>query len=111
MTIYIAYLDPNIYYDHTSSLLNEAKNNHAVVEEKMNNNMVGPKLTKDKELALKQIEKYEKEMEKATTFKKNYPNGKDIGCLLSLRSGNEYLTLSSGILADYKEFTPKYLMY
>ena len=73
--------------------------------------MVGNKLINDKELALKQISKYENELEKAKKFKEEYPNGKDIGCLLSLRSGNEYLTLSSGILADYKEFTPKYLMY
>ena len=60
---------------------------------------------------MKQIEKYEKELEKATKFKEENPNGKDIGCLLSLRSGNEYLTLSSGVLAEYKQFTPKYLMY
>ena len=111
MTIYIAYLNPDIYFKHTYELLNNAKSNLTLVEEKMKNNMVGAKLTKDKELALKQVEKYEKEMEKASNFKKDYPNGKDIGCLLSLRSGNEYLTLSSGILADYKEFTPKYLMY
>ena len=111
MTIYIAYLDPDIYYEHTLSLLNEAKEKLHDVEEKMKNNMVGTKLIHDKELALKQISKYESELDKATKFKKEYPNGRDIGCLLSLRSGSEYLTLSSGILADYKEFTPKYLMY
>lgn len=111
MTIYIAYLDPEIYYNHTKGLLDEAKNKLALVEEKMKNNMVGTKLINDKENALKQISKYEKELEKATKFKEEYPNGRDIGCLLSLRSGCEYLTLSSGILADYKEFTPKYLMY
>lgn len=111
MTIYIAYLDPNIYYDHTLNLLNESKKKLEEIENKMKTSMVGNKLINDKELALKQIEKHEKELEKATNFKKEYPNGKDIGCLLSLRSGNEYLTLSSGILADYKEFTPKYLMY
>ena len=111
MTIYIAYLDPNIYYDHTLNLLNESKKKLKEIENKMKTSMVGNKLINDKELALKQIEKHEKELEKATNFKKEYPNGKDIGCLLSLRSGNEYLTLSSGILADYKEFTPKYLMY
>ena len=31
--------------------------------------------------------------------------------MLSLRSGQEYLTLSSGVLEEYKSFTPKYLMY
>lgn len=111
MTIYIAYLDPNIYYSHTLSLLEEAKNNYQIVLDKMEKDMVGSRLLSQKENALKQIEKYEKELEKATKFKEENPNGKDIGCLLSLRSGNEYLTLSSGVLAEYKQFTPKYLMY
>ena len=111
MTIYIAYLDPNIYYSHTLSLLEEAKKNYQIVLDKMEKDMVGSRLLSQKENALKQIEKYEKELEKATKFKEENPNGKDIGCLLSLRSGNEYLTLSSGVLAEYKQFTPKYLMY
>lgn len=111
MTIYIAYLDPDIYYNHTLNLLEEAKNNYQVVLDKMKKDMVGSKLLNQKETSLKQIAKYEKELEKAEKFKKENPHGKDIGCLLSLRSGNEYLTLSSGTLAEYREFTPKYLMY
>lgn len=111
MTIYIAYLDPEIYYNHTLELLGEAKKNYQIVLDKMEKDMVGSKLINQKETALKQIAKYEKELEKAEKFKKDFPNGKDIGCLLSLRSGNEYLTLSSGTLAEYREFTPKYLMY
>lgn len=111
MTIYIAYLDPNIYYEHTLGLLEEAKKNYDVVLAKMEKDMVGNRLLTQKENALKQIEKYENELKKAEKFKKENPNGKDIGCLLSLRSGNEYLTLSSGVLAEYREFTPKYLMY
>ena len=111
MTIYIAYLDPTIYYNHTLSLLEEAKKNYAIVLEKMEKDMVGSKLLSQKENALKQIEKYEKELTEADQFRKDYPNGKDIGCLLSLRSGNEYLTLSSGVLEEYRKFTPKYLMY
>lgn len=111
MTIYIAYLDPNIYYEHTLGLLEEAKKNYDVVLAKMEKDMVGNRLLSQKENALKQIEKYENELKKAEKFKKENPNGKDIGCLLSLRSGNEYLTLSSGVLAEYREFTPKYLMY
>lgn len=111
MTIYIAYLDPDTYYKHTLSLLEEAKKNYQTVLDKMEKDMIGSKLINQKETALKQITKYEHELEKAKEFKKNFPNGKDIGCLLSLRSGNEYLTLSSGTLAEYREFTPKYLMY
>lgn len=111
MTIYIAYLDPDTYYKHTLSLLEEAKKNYQTVLDKMEKDMIGSKLINQKETTLKQITKYEHELEKAKEFKKKFPNGKDIGCLLSLRSGNEYLTLSSGTLAEYREFTPKYLMY
>lgn len=111
MTIYIAYLDPNVYYEHTLNLLEEAKKNYDNILVKMEKDMVGAKLLNQKETALKQIAKYEKELEKAEKFKEENPDGKDIGCLLSLRSGNEYLTLSSGTLAEYREFTPKYLMY
>ena len=111
MTIYIAYLDPDIYYNHTLNLLEEAKKNHKVILEKMKTGMVGSKLLNQKETSEKQIDKYKKELEKAKKFKTENPNGKDVGCLLSLRSGNEYLTLSSGVLVEYREFTPKYLMY
>lgn len=111
MTIYIAYLDPDIYYSHTESLLNEAKANYENILKKLQKNSVGERLLNNKENALKQIEKYEKELQKAAEFKKENPNGKDIGCLLSLRSGSEYLTLSSGVLYEYRQFTPKYLMY
>lgn len=111
MTIYIAYLDPDTYYKHALGLLEEAKKNYQMVLDKMKKDMIGSKLINQKETALKQIAKYEQELEKAKEFKKKFPNGKDIGCLLSLRSGNEYLTLSSGTLVEYREFTPKYLMY
>lgn len=111
MTIYIAYLDPNIYYEHTLGLLNTAKANYESILKKMEKLTVGDRLLSQKDEAEKQIEKYEKELKKAEQFKVDNPNGKDIGCLLSLRSGNEYLTLSSGVLYDYRHFTPKYLMY
>ena len=51
---------------------------------------------------MKQIEKYKEELEKAKKFKKENPKGKDIGVLLSMKSGREYLTLSSGVLEEYK---------
>lgn len=111
MTIYIAYLDPDIYYQHTENLLNEAKANYESILKKLEKNSAGERLLSNKENAEKQIEKYENELKKAEKFKKENPNGKDIGCLLSLRSGNEYLTLSSGVLYEYRQFTPKYLMY
>lgn len=111
MTIYVAYLDPDIYYGHTESLLSNAKKNYEGVLKKLEKLEVGERLLNQKEEALRQIEKYEKELKKAEDFKKENPDGKAVGCLLSLRSGNEYLTLSSGVLMEYRQFTPKYLMY
>ncbi len=111
MTIYVAYLDPDIYYEHTESLLLNAKKNHESVLQKIEKLTAGERLLNQKEEAERQVAKYEKELEKALQFKKENPDGKAIGCLLSLRSGDEYLTLSSGVLMEYRQFTPKYLMY
>ncbi|MBE6147050.1 MAG: aminoacyltransferase [Firmicutes bacterium] len=111
MTIYIAYLDPEVYYQHTKELLDSELKVNLELECKMEHDNVGNKLLKKKETSDKLIGKYRIELEKATKFKEDYPKGKDIGCLLSLRSGCEYLTLSSGVLEEYKSFTPKYLMY
>ncbi len=111
MTIYVAYLDPDIYYEHTESLLINAKKNYESVLQKIEKLTAGERLLNQKEEAERQVAKYEKELEKALQFKKENPDGKAIGCLLSLRSGNEYLTLSSGVLMEYRQFTPKYLMY
>lgn len=111
MTIYIAYLNPDIYLEHSINNLKEQEDKLKEIEEKFKKDLVGNKLKNDKETCLKLIDKYKLEVQKATEFKNNFPNGKDIGCLLSIRSGNEYLTLSSGVLEEYKSFTPKYQMY
>lgn len=111
MTIYIAYLNPDVYLEHTKSLLEDATRKNQELEEKLKVDQVGSRLKNQKETSDQLVEKYKKELEKAKKFKEENPNGKDIGCLLSLRSGREYLTLSSGVLVDYKSFTPKYQMY
>ena len=111
MTIYIAYLEPNIYLENTKVLLDEEIKNNKIISEKMNTSCVGQKLKTQKETSDKLIEKYRLEVAKAEKFKKEYPNGRDVGVLLSMKSGNEYLTLSSGVLEEYKSFTPKYAMY
>ncbi len=111
MTIYIAYLNPEVYLSHTQALYEEEKKKNADLAQKMKSDMVGNRLKNQKETSDRLLEKYERELEKAKKFQEQYPNGKDIGCLLSLRSGVEYLTLSSGVLEEYRSFTPKYLMY
>lgn len=111
MTIYVAYLNPDVYLEHTKLLLEEEKNKNKEILEKFKKDNVGNKLKNQKEISDALISKYEKEMERAKKFKEENPKGKDIGCLLSLRSGNEYLTLSSGVLEEYRDFKPKYQMY
>ena len=111
MTIYIAYLDPDIYLKHTQSLLDEEKKNNEEIDEKLKTCCVGPKLQHQKEVSDNLVAKYTEELEKAKKFKEENPNGKDVGVLLSMKSGDEYLTLSSGLLEEYKSFTPKYAMY
>ena len=111
MTIYIAYLNPDVYLEHTKDLLEAEEKHNMEIQEKLKTDKVGNRLKNQKETSDKLVEKYRKELERAQEFKKENPNGKDIGCLLSIRSGREYLTLSSGVLVDYKSFTPKYQMY
>lgn len=111
MTIYIAYLNPDVYLEHTKQLLKDEKVKNKEISLKFDKDNVGNKLRNQKKTSDALIEKYEKELKRAEKFKENNPKGKDIGCLLSIRSGNEYLTLSSGVLVDYKDFTPKYQMY
>ena len=111
MTIYIAYLDSNVYLENTKKLLEEEKQKNIEIDKKIKSNCVGTKLLTQKETSDKLLLKYEEELVKAKKFKKDYPNGKDIAVLLSMKSGNEYLTLSSGTLEEYKNFTPKYALY
>ena len=77
----------------------------------MEKDNVGNKLINQKATSDKLLEKYKEEVKIAEEFKKENPNGKDIGVLISFKSGLEYLTLYSGILVEYKKFTPKYAMY
>lgn len=111
MTIYVAYIDPDIYYKSSIENLNEEKKHNLEIENKMKVDMVGKKLINQKETSDRLIKKLEDEVVKAEKFKNDNPKGKDIGFLLSMKSGLEYLTLTSGILTEYKDFTPKYAMY
>ena len=111
MTIYIAYLEPSAYLSHAKQLLEDAQKNYAATQEKIEKHGQTDKLERMLKEAGEQIDKYRFEVEKAETFAKEYPNGKNVGCLLSLRSGREYLTFLSGVLQEYRSFNPKYLMY
>lgn len=111
MNIYIAYLDSDTYVNSTLELLKEEEKHHQEILDKMEKDMVGSKLINQKETSERLLEKLKQEVEEAKQFQKDYPQGKNIGVLISLESGLEYITLYSGILVEYKKFTPKYLMY
>ena len=111
MQIYIAYLDPKVYLSSSMELLKSEEENNKDIIRKMEHDNVGNKLINQKATSDKLLDKYRSEVEEAKKFKKEYPKGKDIGVLISLKSGLEYLTLYSGILVEYKKFTPKYAMY
>ena len=82
MTIYIAYLDPNVYLENTKKLLDEEKQKNIEIDKKIKSNCVGTKLLTQKETSDKLLLKYEEELVKAKEFKKEYTNGKDIAILL-----------------------------
>ena len=111
MQFYIAHVDFNIYKDNLTKMLEEEKNNNNDIKKKMESDMVGAKLKNGLEVSNKRIIKLENDLKHAEDLLDKYPNGKDIGGLLSLKSGNEYVTLTSGTLTEFKEFMPKYVMY
>lgn len=111
MNIYIAYIDPEVYIKSVKESLETEKKHNQEIIKKMDTSMVGNKLKNQKEVSDNLIKKYQNELKEAEEFKKNNPNGKDIAALLSMKSGRQYLTLSSGSLEDYRKFTPKYAMY
>lgn len=111
MQIYFAHVDSKLYLDYAKKQLDSQKDKKEDILYKMKKDMVGSKLKSQLANVETAIEKANNELKYAENFYKENPNGKDIGGLLSLKSGNEYVTLSSGILAKYKSFKPKYLMY
>lgn len=111
MNIYIAYIEPDTYIKSVKDALEKEENNNKEIIKKMETSLVGNKLKSQKETSDNLIKKYQNELNEAQEFKKHNPKGKDIAALLSLKSGKEYLTLSSGSLEEYRKFTPKYAMY
>ena len=73
--------------------------------------MVGNKLLNKKEVSDNLITKYEEELKYGKELLKEHPTGVDIGALISMKSGTDYISLSSGTLTQYKKFYPKYALY
>lgn len=111
ITIYIAYIDFPYYESQVKQNLEEEKQKLDSVLQEMEKVNVGSKLRSKKELAEKHIEKYTEELEEIKKMHQTYGDKIDIGALLSIRSNHEYITLSSGMLSEFRMFNPKYAMY
>jgi len=109
--VYMAYINPKLYLEKTEEKLKEEEKNNKEIEEKMKSGMVGNKLLNKKEVSDKLIEKYKEELNDAKKMLKEHPDGVDIGALISMKSGTDYISLSSGTLTNYKKFYPKYALY
>ncbi len=109
--VYMAYIDPKLYLSKTEEKLKNEKENNKDIEEKMKTGMVGSKLLNKKEVSDNLIIKYNEEIKYAKELLKEHPNGVDIGALISMKSGTDYISLSSGTLTQYKKFYPKYALY
>lgn len=111
MTIYFAHIDPKKYLKGIDDKLREEHSNLDSIRDKMKHDKIGKRLTNQEKVCLDRIEKYKKEQEEAKEMLKEHKDGIDIACLLSMKNGKEYLTLTSGSLEQYRKFIPKYAMY
>lgn len=109
--VYMAYIDPKLLLEKTKEKLNNEKKNNEEIEKKMKTGMVGNKLINQKQISDNLIIKYEEEIKYGKELLKEHPNGVDIGALISMKSGTDYISLSSGTLTNYKKFYPKYALY
>ena len=109
--LYMAYIDPKLCLSKTEEKLKNEEANNKEIEEKMKTGMVGNKLLNKKEVSDNLIQKYKEEINNAKELLKEHPDGVDIGALISMKSGTDYISLSSGTLTQYKKFYPKYALY
>ncbi|WP_297979773.1 peptidoglycan bridge formation glycyltransferase FemA/FemB family protein [uncultured Methanobrevibacter sp.] len=109
--VYMAYIDPKSRLELTKNKLNEEEKNNDEINKKMQTDMVGNKLRNKKEISDNLITKYKEEIKETEEMIKNHPDGVDIGALISVKSGTDYISLSSGTLTNYKKYYPKYALY
>jgi lipid II:glycine glycyltransferase (peptidoglycan interpeptide bridge formation enzyme) len=109
--VYMAYIDPNLRLELTENKLKEEEKNNEEINKKMQTDMVGNKLRTKKEVSDNLIQKYKEEIEETKQMIKDNPDGVDIGALISVKSGTDYISLSSGTLTNYKKYYPKYALY
>ena len=109
--VYMAYIDPKSRLKLTENKLIEEEKNNEDINRKMQTDMVGNKLRTKKEISDNLISKYKEEIKETKEMMKEHPDGVDIGALISVKSGTDYISLSSGTLTNYKKYYPKYALY
>lgn len=111
MNIYIAYID----FDYEKSLLEKqlgsAYEELSNIKNEMEKINVGPKMLRKLDLAEKKIERLEGMIEDNKSSYKKYGKVLNVAALLSVESGDEYISLTSGMLSEFKGYNPKYAMY
>lgn len=110
ITLYIAYIDTNLYYDYVWNTLNNSKNELDVLEKQMKKINVGDKIKRHHEELTNKINKLNKELDDAINLRKTNKEI-NIGALMSVFVGNEGITFMSGTSSCYKGFNPKYAFY
>lgn len=110
ITLYIAYIDTNFYYDYVWTSLKSAKKELNELENQMKKINVGSKMKKKEEELTKKIKKLELDLKNAEGLRKTNKEI-NIGALMSVFVGNEGITFMSGTNSSYKDFNPKYAFY
>lgn len=111
MNIYIAYVNFKEEKKLLKSQLTEAIEQKEKIESEMKKINVGPKMLKKLELANNKIEKINKQLDENKVNIKKHGELVNIGALLSIESNDEYISLTSGMLTEFKNYNPKYAMY
>lgn len=111
MNIYIASID----FEEEKKLLEEQlscfENEKKQLEEQMKKINIGKRILQKQELLEMRIDKVKAKLEDNAKNNKKYGKKIDIASLLSIESGDEYISLFSGMLEEFREYSPKYALY
>ena len=110
VTLYIAYIDTNLYYDYVWNTLENTKKELETLEAQMKKINIGDKIKRHHEELESKIVKLNKQLDDAIALRKTNKEI-NIGALMSVFTGDEGITFMSGTASSYKEFNPKYAFY
>ena len=110
ITLYIAYIDTNLYYDYVWNTLENTKKELETLETQMKKINIGDKIKRHHQELESKIVKLNKQLEDAIALRKTNKEI-NIGALMSVFTGDEGITFMSGTSSSFKEFNPKYAFY